>query len=150
VEPDCGDWAPCLPDEFQFYLKFHRTILTRLSAETVTVSAPNTYISGLCVRSSIPHRHRLRLSSSIFSLDVARSASVRYCCCAQATGCVGPEDARGVGVEVCRGECVCRAAATGLDIRGVLTSRRGTGTRTPRGRKRHEKKPKLERNGPEV
>jgi hypothetical protein len=78
VEPDCGDCAPCLPDEFQFYLTFHRTVLTRLSAKTVTVSAPNTYIRGLFVRSSIPHRHRhrLRLSSSIFSSDVARSASV--------------------------------------------------------------------------
>jgi hypothetical protein len=35
--------------------------------------------------------------------------------------------------------CVCRVAAMGLDGRGVLTSRWGTGTRTPRGRKRHRK-----------
>jgi hypothetical protein len=32
-----------------------------------------------------------------------------------------------------------RVVATGLDGRGVLTSRWGTGTRTPRGRKRHKK-----------
>ena len=32
-----------------------------------------------------------------------------------------------------------RAAATCLDTRGVLTSRQGTGTRTPRGRKRQKK-----------
>jgi hypothetical protein len=45
------------------------------------------------------------------------------------------EGARGVDVE----GSVCRVVATGLDGRGVLTSRWGTGTRTPRGRKRHKK-----------
>ena len=45
------------------------------------------------------------------------------------------EGARGVDVEA----GVCRVVATGLDDRGVLTSRWGTGARTPRGRKRHKK-----------
>jgi hypothetical protein len=45
------------------------------------------------------------------------------------------EGARGVDVEA----SVYRVVAMGLDSRGVLTRRLGTGTRTPRGRKRHKK-----------
>jgi hypothetical protein len=45
------------------------------------------------------------------------------------------EGARGVDVEA----RVCRVVAMGLDSRGVLASRWRTGTRTPRGCKRHAK-----------
>jgi hypothetical protein len=45
------------------------------------------------------------------------------------------EGARGADVEA----SVCRVVAVGLDGRGVLTSRWRTGTRTPRGRKRHKR-----------
>jgi hypothetical protein len=86
MKSGCGDCMPCLLVEFQICLAFYRTILTTLSAKTITLSAPKTYIRGQCVRSCIPHRHRLaphlRSSTPLWSAQ----PSVCYCCCAHATG----------------------------------------------------------------
>jgi hypothetical protein len=80
----------------------------------------------------------LIISSLVFDLR-PRSASGPLSCQFVTTVVRMPpgvkiEGARGVDVEA----SVCRVVATGLDDRGVLTSRWGTGARTPRGRKRHK------------
>ncbi|KAH9977724.1 hypothetical protein BGW80DRAFT_771757 [Lactifluus volemus] len=81
----------------------------------------------------------LIISSLVFGLPprsiVARSAVSLLLLFVRMPPGVKIEGARGVDVEV----SVHRVVATGLDGRGVLTSCWGTGTRTPRGRKRHKK-----------
>jgi hypothetical protein len=79
--------------------------VTRLSAKTTTVSALTTYIKGgaFAILSPIAITRPL---SSIFPPAVARSASVCYCCCAQATEGVDLKMLERLVFEVSSGGCV--------------------------------------------